>query len=152
MLPINTILHPTDFSDNSDYAFRLACSLARDYGARLIALHVTPPPVVVYGEGILPAEPGRLREAANEQLHRLQVPGSNVRAVARGAAGGGSSSRPRSRRSCASSRAPCAAGRPPGSSSTSATARSRRSSVASWRCTRPVPSSAAACSCSATTT
>ena len=31
MLAIRTILHPTDFSEQSDYAFRLACSLARDY-------------------------------------------------------------------------------------------------------------------------
>jgi hypothetical protein len=33
MLPIKTILHPTDFSEHSAYAFRVACSLARDYGA-----------------------------------------------------------------------------------------------------------------------
>ena len=30
MLPIKTILHPTDFSEPSGHAFRLACSLARD--------------------------------------------------------------------------------------------------------------------------
>ena len=40
MLPIHTILHPTDFSKHSDYALRVAGSLARDYGARLIVLHV----------------------------------------------------------------------------------------------------------------
>jgi universal stress protein A len=40
MLAIKTILHPTDFSDNSLYAFRVACSLARDYGARVIVAHV----------------------------------------------------------------------------------------------------------------
>ena len=34
MLPIHTILHPTDFSDCSDSAFRLACALARDYGSQ----------------------------------------------------------------------------------------------------------------------
>jgi nucleotide-binding universal stress UspA family protein len=45
MLPIRTILHPTDFSGPSEWAFRLACSLARDHGARLLALHVAPPPV-----------------------------------------------------------------------------------------------------------
>jgi hypothetical protein len=39
MLGIRTILHPTDFSEYSNYAFRLACSLARDSGARLIVLH-----------------------------------------------------------------------------------------------------------------
>jgi nucleotide-binding universal stress UspA family protein len=51
MLPIKTILHPTDFSDRSEHAFRLACSLARDYRARLIILHVwPPPPLAVPGE------------------------------------------------------------------------------------------------------
>jgi nucleotide-binding universal stress UspA family protein len=44
MLSIQTIMHPTDFSERSEYAFRLACSLARDHGARLIVLHVVPPP------------------------------------------------------------------------------------------------------------
>jgi nucleotide-binding universal stress UspA family protein len=38
-----TILHPTDFSDNSEYAFRTACSLARQRQATLILLHVVPP-------------------------------------------------------------------------------------------------------------
>jgi nucleotide-binding universal stress UspA family protein len=51
MLAIRTILHPTDFSERSEYAFRLACSLARDHGARLLVLHVVPPPQSVgYGE------------------------------------------------------------------------------------------------------
>ena len=40
MLAVNTILHPTDFSERSQYAFWLACPLARDYGARLIVVHV----------------------------------------------------------------------------------------------------------------
>jgi nucleotide-binding universal stress UspA family protein len=40
MLPIQTILHPTDFSTHADYAFRLATVIARDCGARLILLHV----------------------------------------------------------------------------------------------------------------
>jgi hypothetical protein len=33
MLAIATILHPTDFSEHSEFAFRLACALARDYNA-----------------------------------------------------------------------------------------------------------------------
>ena len=41
MMPaIKTILHPTDFSENSRYAFEMACSLANDNQARLIVLHV----------------------------------------------------------------------------------------------------------------
>jgi len=45
VLPIHTILFPTDFSECSQAAFRIAASLARDYGARLIVLHVYPPPL-----------------------------------------------------------------------------------------------------------
>jgi nucleotide-binding universal stress UspA family protein/quercetin dioxygenase-like cupin family protein len=40
---IQTILHPTDFSDNSRPAFQTACALARDYRARLLVLHVMIP-------------------------------------------------------------------------------------------------------------
>jgi nucleotide-binding universal stress UspA family protein len=43
MLPIKTIVHPTDFSEHAEYAFRVACALARDYGARLIVVHVMSP-------------------------------------------------------------------------------------------------------------
>jgi nucleotide-binding universal stress UspA family protein/quercetin dioxygenase-like cupin family protein len=43
MSSIRTILHPTDFSENSQYAFQAACSLAKDHQANLILLHVLPP-------------------------------------------------------------------------------------------------------------
>lgn len=39
---LKTILLPTDFSEEADYAFSLACVLAREQGARLILLHVVP--------------------------------------------------------------------------------------------------------------
>ena len=52
MLPIHTILHPTDLSEHSGEAFELACALARDYGARLVLLHVAVLPEVV-GEAVL---------------------------------------------------------------------------------------------------
>ena len=41
-MKIRTILHPTDYSDHAECAFRLACSLARDHDARLVILHVAP--------------------------------------------------------------------------------------------------------------
>jgi nucleotide-binding universal stress UspA family protein len=80
MLAIHTILHPTDFSDRSDFAFRVACALARDYGARLVLLHVVAPPVVVYGEGVVPPQPEYWQERLTEQLHRLEPPAPNGRA------------------------------------------------------------------------
>jgi len=47
MLRVRTVLHATDLSESSGAAFRLACTLAQDYGARLLVLHVEPPPVAV---------------------------------------------------------------------------------------------------------
>lgn len=44
MYPIHTILHPTDFSPGSAFAFQMACALAKDYNARLILLYVVRPP------------------------------------------------------------------------------------------------------------
>jgi nucleotide-binding universal stress UspA family protein len=41
-MSIRTILHPTDFSEHSQAALATACRLARDWGARLIVLHVVP--------------------------------------------------------------------------------------------------------------
>ena len=41
----HTILCPIDFSPTSGQAYTLACALAQDYAARLVALHVAPPPV-----------------------------------------------------------------------------------------------------------
>lgn len=70
MLPIRTILHPTDFSERAHAAFRLACAMARDYGARLVVAHVRPEPVVAYGQGVIPAPPeGESDEEAADRLH-----------------------------------------------------------------------------------
>lgn len=52
MFTIRTILHPTDYSDLSQPAFDLACSLARDFGAKLVVCHVSPPPLITAGEGV----------------------------------------------------------------------------------------------------
>jgi nucleotide-binding universal stress UspA family protein len=72
MLAIKMILHPTDFSERSDFAFRLACSLARDYGARLIVLHVAEPPKAVGGEGLWVIPPPLDLDPLREQLRQLQ--------------------------------------------------------------------------------
>jgi nucleotide-binding universal stress UspA family protein len=71
MLSVQTILHPTDFSERSGYAFRLACSLARDRGARLIVLHVMPVPLV--------QEKRLYREEMAGELSRLGAPDARVR-------------------------------------------------------------------------
>jgi nucleotide-binding universal stress UspA family protein len=84
MLAIRTILHPTDFSEPSQYALGLACALARDYGARLIVLHVAEMPTVASADGVVvPLNPEEVRGAAREQLDRLQVPQAIIRAERR---------------------------------------------------------------------
>jgi nucleotide-binding universal stress UspA family protein len=47
MPTFKNILHPTDFSDNSQSAFEMACILAKDQNASLILLHVVTNPVPV---------------------------------------------------------------------------------------------------------
>jgi nucleotide-binding universal stress UspA family protein len=42
MFPVKMVLHPTDLSAASRSAFNLACRIARDRGARVVALHVVP--------------------------------------------------------------------------------------------------------------
>ena len=83
MLPIHTILFPTDFSEASEHAFPLACALTRDYGARLVILHVAPLPTIAFGEGVVPPNPELYAHEAHEQLNRLQVPDADVRAERR---------------------------------------------------------------------
>jgi nucleotide-binding universal stress UspA family protein len=78
MLPAKTILHPTDFSPPSECAFRLASSLARDYGARLIVLHVMGQPLIIQG-GVMtappdPTPPEEERQAIREELLRIHPP------------------------------------------------------------------------------
>jgi len=65
-LPIQSILHPTDYSPQSDYAFEIACMLAEKFAARLILLHVIAPSSLPLpgalrlngGWGRLPVSPG----------------------------------------------------------------------------------------------
>jgi nucleotide-binding universal stress UspA family protein len=72
MLPIKTILHPTDFSERSEFAFRLACLLARDYGAKLVLVHVVENPTTIGGEGMMILPPAPDLEALRGELHHLR--------------------------------------------------------------------------------
>src|SRR5262245_14240243 len=74
MLSLRTILHPTDFSERSDYAYRLACALARDYGARLLILHVVPPPVTVIGDAVWAGPVHIDFKELQDKLSKLQGP------------------------------------------------------------------------------
>jgi nucleotide-binding universal stress UspA family protein len=80
MLPIHTILHPTDFSEQSQSAFELACALARDYSAALVITHVVPPVRVFAPDGVampFPAEEPYDMHAKLAQLRPID-PGVSV--------------------------------------------------------------------------
>jgi nucleotide-binding universal stress UspA family protein len=82
MIPLHTILHPTDLSERSQAAFHFACALAKDYGAQLHVLHVVPPgakqlaPLLDVGSQ---ATPVNALAALWEELRRLQPPDAAVR-------------------------------------------------------------------------
>ena len=80
MLPIHTILHPTDFSKPSEDAFRLAASLARDYGAQLIVYHVAPP-TTVYGHVAVKIEAEDFHARMWEEFRQLEQLDPRIRAV-----------------------------------------------------------------------
>lgn len=74
MLDIKTILHSTDFSEQSGYALGLACALCRDYNARLVVLHVYHQPVAFVGEGLMPPLTDEIRAEADVHLRELTIP------------------------------------------------------------------------------
>jgi nucleotide-binding universal stress UspA family protein len=69
-VPIQTILHPTDLSDRCAEAFRVACSLAKDHAARVIALHVPEPKSAPVGMAPSPPLPEGHRGGMEEWLCR----------------------------------------------------------------------------------
>jgi nucleotide-binding universal stress UspA family protein len=74
MFPVHKILHPTDFSKQSEAAFKLAAALARDYDSKLVVLHVaTPPPVVADGEVVTVTNPADYYEQLWESLHQYKT-------------------------------------------------------------------------------
>jgi nucleotide-binding universal stress UspA family protein len=74
MARITNVLCPTDFSPFAQAALPIACSLARDYGAKLTLLHVRPNPVTVAGEfGTIPPEPSEPDETLKARM-RQYVP------------------------------------------------------------------------------
>jgi nucleotide-binding universal stress UspA family protein len=82
MLPLGTVLYPTDFSENSEFAYRVACALGRDYNARLILLHVMAPPMVIYAGGPIPAEMWPSIDQVQEKLRELEGHAHHVRVEA----------------------------------------------------------------------
>lgn len=76
MLPFKTILFPTDFSATSAFAFRMACALARDYGSRIVLLHVAEPPYAIseIGPLVMPIDIDRITLEAKMRQIRPEYP------------------------------------------------------------------------------
>jgi nucleotide-binding universal stress UspA family protein len=84
MLHIHTILHPTDFSPFSEHAFHLACSLAREQGARIIVLHVPIVPMMAESGMLSPSPPldgdwqAAIGQEVMDQLNRVRPADPNI--------------------------------------------------------------------------
>lgn len=78
MLSMHTILFPTDFSENAQQAFSLACALARDCSARIVVLYVIPPPL---GDEAMQARhhPEEYYEIPKTELHKIHALDGTVR-------------------------------------------------------------------------
>jgi nucleotide-binding universal stress UspA family protein len=78
MMPFKTILFATDFSAASQAAFEAAASLARDYRARIIAIHVVEPAPMGFSEFTSYVGPEEDKGEAMEQLQALPAPSPMV--------------------------------------------------------------------------
>lgn len=74
MKSIRTILHPTDFSEHSEAALRVARALARDHGARLVLVHVIPYEPVAGAVRELVTEIQECDEALQAEKQRVDGP------------------------------------------------------------------------------
>jgi nucleotide-binding universal stress UspA family protein len=75
MLTVRGILHPTDFSDLSNNAFRFACCLAQDYQAPLYVLHVATTFEAYKDEMIFKKHSEQYLAKDWEKLGEYQLPG-----------------------------------------------------------------------------
>jgi nucleotide-binding universal stress UspA family protein len=78
-MPIRAVLHPTDFSERCEAAFRVACSLAEDHAARVIVVHVPEPVTPPSGMAPVPPVPEGQRGGLEERLSRFQLSAPEVR-------------------------------------------------------------------------
>lgn len=76
MLPVRTILCPTDFSEPSYEGLKAANELAHHFSAQVVVLHVNPPiPVMPEGHGAInfniPEYQKEMEKAAREQIGKV---------------------------------------------------------------------------------
>jgi universal stress protein A len=74
MLPIHSILVPTDFTNHSIAAFHVAAALARDHQADLLVLHVRETPVAPFAQfGAVPPPGEEPRIAMMDKLGQFKL-------------------------------------------------------------------------------
>jgi len=78
MMPFKTILFATDFSPASKMAFEVASALARDYKARIVAVHVVEAARMGFSEFAAYAGPEEDKGLAVEELHAIKPPSPMV--------------------------------------------------------------------------
>jgi nucleotide-binding universal stress UspA family protein len=81
MFKPRVILHPTDYSETSAYAFQIAVDLTRLNQATILVLHVAEtlgPENVTYGEAVSELEPAGYRRRLEKDLRRQVPPPSGV--------------------------------------------------------------------------
>lgn len=78
MVPFKTILFATDFSPASNVAFEVAAALARDYKARVIALHVIEPVQMGFSEYTAYVGPDEDKGEAMAKLQAIKAPSPRV--------------------------------------------------------------------------
>jgi nucleotide-binding universal stress UspA family protein len=77
MFQPHLILHPTDFSERSAYAFHIALDLARQHQAKILILHVVEtlgPENVSYGEATATLQPEGYQQRLWDDIRRVQPP------------------------------------------------------------------------------
>lgn len=72
MFPVRTILLATDFSETATAAIQVARSLAQDYGARLVLLHVVPFETIPSEVLVLPTDLGPYEEETRKLARSLE--------------------------------------------------------------------------------
>ena len=77
-ITLKNILFATDFSPASNVAFEVASALARDYRARMIAVHVIEPMKMGFSEFASYVGPEEDREEAREKLNAIKAPSPRV--------------------------------------------------------------------------
>jgi len=69
---LQAVLHPTDYSDVSRYAFEVACHLVRGDGGRVTLMHVADPPRAPSGMAAAPPLPPAYRGAWESRLRLIR--------------------------------------------------------------------------------